>query len=342
MIEARLVGLTNGTIMKYKDKVHLWIDFCKEFGYDPLVRNENTLYCFFGFLIKERKKTGASIEEYLSALTAYWRFYQLEYKRSGMMSYTIKSLKIKHPVSPRKKKPFSHLFIWWIFHTFYNAKHPNLTILAVVIGILMGYFLGCRPNEYCYSYHKDQYTYRCQIRFIPSKEDAKEIAFMIPRGRSKTNRNGDMEMITIDCHCHKMRFGLPSPCLVHLLLFYEKLRIRSFKKSLKPSDILLVTEVNKPLKYCQVNDFLHKAIIKMAAATKVPLCPHEYTPHALRTGGATDLARMGKNTLFIQQFGRWRSDEWKKVYIALDFTDLAILRNETITFIRNSMRHSVE
>ena len=91
-----------------------------------------------------------------------------------------------------------------------------------------------------------------------------------------------------------------------------------------------------------MNDFLDKVIIGRSKATNVTLSPHHYTPHALRTEGATDLARLSPNMLFIQQFGRRKSEEWKRTYIELDFQDLAKLRGETITTLRELMKHSVE
>ena len=255
------------------------------------------------------------------------------------MSYTIKSLKTKYPTNPQRKRPFSHIMVWWIYNAYYDAANPNFTYLAVIIAILICYFLGTRPNECVWSYHSKSTAYYRQIQFLPSKKEPKELVFHLTK--SKTNPGDRLELLSIECHCQKMRFGLPSPCLVHLLKRYLKLRKKKFGK-IKKDDELLITELGRKLKYCHLNDFLHKSIIKMSEATKVPLSPFFYTPHSLRTGGTTDLARLGRNALFIQQFGRWQSDEWKKVYIQLDFRDLAALRGETISFIRNSMKHSIE
>ena len=135
-------------------------------------------------------------------------------------------------------------------------------------------------------------------------------------------------VLAIDCQCYKSNsvyLARTGP----LMIRYLKMRCKLFKKRLKKSDPLLVTELNARLKCCHINDFLHEAIRKMAEATGIPLSPFEYTPHSLRTGGTTDLARLGRNALFIQKFGRWQSNQWKQVYIQLDFRDLARLRNET-------------
>ena len=325
----------------YDDHINR-INFCLDLHLNPLVVNENALFLFFGYCAKELHKSGNTIDHYLSAITAYWRLYNVQYKRSSLMSFTIRSLKIKFPVNGQKKKPFTHLFVWWIYNAYYDAAKPSLTMLAVINGMLFGYFLGCRPSEYCYSYHKGIITTLGQLDFIPAINNAKEMIFTIPKGQAKTNRHSDAEILAIDCQCQKTRFGLPCPCPVHTMIKYIKMRCKLFKGKVKRSDPLLVTELNKRLKYCHINDFLHKAIRTMSEATGVPLSPFEYTPHSLRTGGTTDLARLGRNALFIQKFGRWQSNQWKQVYIQLDFRDLAKLRNETTTSIRDAMRHRIE
>ncbi len=55
--------------------------------------------------------------------------------------------------------------------------------------------------------------------------------------------------------------------------------------------------------------------------------PKEYTPHTLRVGRCTDLARQGKPGWYIEKAGRWSSKVWKDTYINLDWTDLALLLN---------------
>ena len=52
--------------------------------------------------------------------------------------------------------------------------------------------------------------------------------------------------------------------------------------------------------------------------------PSNYTPHALRVGGCTDMARNGSPGWLIEQKGRWSSKIWKDVYINLDWSDLAV------------------
>ena len=106
-----MVGLSTNTIRSYRDQIEVWIKFCKDFDYDPLSTNEQFVYEFFGFLAKEMNKTGDTIDNYLCALAAYWRFYNINYKRSNLMTYTIVSLKLKFPVDPQPKNHLN-IFIW--------------------------------------------------------------------------------------------------------------------------------------------------------------------------------------------------------------------------------------
>ena len=120
--------------------------------------------------------------------------------------------------------------------------------------------------------------------------------------------------------------------------YYQLERAKRFGP-LTGSDWLLVDDRNQVIKYDKVRCFLHKAIVKMAQTTGVQLLPWEYTPHALRTGGTTDHARMGASYFMLKSFGRWESDDWQQTYISMDFYDLSVLRGETITDIRNSMKN---
>ena len=74
----------------------------------------------------------------------------------------------------------------------------------------------------------------------------------------------------------------------------------------------------------------------MAKATGIALNPDYYTPHSIRIGSATDLARLGVPGWKIQKLGRWDTNMWTKTYVGLDLYDIARLRNSTISDLQAS------
>ena len=90
-----------------------------------------------------------------------------------------------------------------------------------------------------------------------------------------------------------------------------------------------------------MSNFLPKAILAVRMKTEIKLCPFKYTPHALRTDGIIDLARLGQNWFYMQKFGRCEAKKWQDAHVQLDFKDLAQLRNKTTTPFRDQMKDSV-
>ena len=301
--------------------------------------NEPNIELFMAFLAIELEKTGKVIETYINAISNLFKIYRIEWKRSALFRITLNAFKLRHPSDEQPKKPMSHLFIWWIWNSYLDLNNINFDIFACLIGMLIGYFLGCRPCEYSRDAKGKLRTRYYQLSYLPKKKRAKELVLTLVD--TKTNKTGSkVEICTIDCQCGKKRFGIPSPCLLHAMLLYQKERKKRFGKIRKTSP-LIVTALNNSICFSHMSNFLHKAILAMCIRTGIKLCPFEYTPHALRTGGTTDLARLGHNWLYIQKFGRWDTKEWQDTYVKLDFKDLAQLRNETITYIRGQMQQSV-
>ena len=87
-------------------------------------------------------------------------------------------------------------------------------------------------------------------------------------------------------------------------------------------DPVLVTKTGKIFRYQHLNNFMFNAIKPINRIKKLKLKASNYTPHALRVGGCTDMARNGEPGWFIEQFGEWSSKIWKDVYINLDWSDL--------------------
>ena len=53
-------------------------------------------------------------------------------------------------------------------------------------------------------------------------------------------------------------------------------------------------ENGKPMRYDHLNIFMFNCIVLINKMRKLKLTPSHYTPHTLRSGGCTDLARDDK------------------------------------------------
>ena len=344
-------GLVKDTQSQYGNQINVWLKFCREMGYDPIDPSDENIVLFMAFLATELKKSGGVIEKYLTAINHHFRMHKINWARSGYLKYALRSFKIRYPKQTRIKKPITHEYIWWIWCSFYNPNDLHFTYFAYLIAINIGYWLGCRPCEYCLNPKLgitnkfESIKWRLDSNGKPIEMILYFYAAIRKGGKhlqqflSKTNKLGEkIEILPIKCQCGQTRFGLPSPCLVHAMWHYQIQRAKRFGK-IQKSDWLLVNGINEVIKYDKIRCFLHKAIIKMAKITGVQLLPWEYTPHALRTGGTTDQARLGATYFMLKSFGRWESDDWQQTYISLDFYDLSVLRGETITDIRMSMKN---
>ena len=121
-----------------------------------------------------------------------------------------------------------------------------------------------------------------------------------------------------------------------MMKLYQKMRRIRFGKPTR-REPLLVSAVNCPLSHYHMCNFLHKAILSMNVKLKMNMVPFHYTPHALRTGGTTDL--YGSQLLYIQSFGRW-DKEWQDTYVNLDFR-FSSIKERNCDILRHSMAHSI-
>ena len=306
---------------------------------NPLSPNEINIEAYFGYLIHVHNKTGPVVRRHAQAVFHHFRYNRVNWVRSERLRYSIRSLERRYPAISDQKKQFTHWFVWWVWFSFLNPKDVNFGYFACCMAMCIGYFLRCRPCEYSERANKPSYLRMSSLHYIPSKKHAKKIVLKLDK--TKTNQqHKQIEILSIDCQCNESRFGKLLPCLVHYMIEYQRFRKRLWGKPSKSAPLLVNAE-GESLKYWQVNNFLHKAILTLTHHSRIPLIPHQYTPHSLRVGGTTDLARSGANLLNIQKFGRWTTKEWQDTYVQLDFTDLARLTGQTTTSIRHSMRNSI-
>ena len=83
---------------------------------------------------------------------------------------------------------------------------------------------------------------------------------------------------------------------------------------------------------------MFNAIVTLTKKLKVKLDPRKYTPHTLRQGGCTGMARHGVPSWRIEMTGRWRSKMWRKTYINTDWRDMAKLSNQTVTELLDKIK----
>lgn len=285
----------------------------------------------------------------------FFKTNNVEWIRAKYVSHSLRGLRRRFPTEKRHKRPFSYILVWYI-GTYICRKDDHL-FFSLFIALLCCYFLGARTRE-CIKPHSEREdpnktkdpTYYDeeegnkftplrieQVSWNPSFEKPAEIIIKLDKYQSKTNKDGKyLDKLPIECQCGKSRFGKRCFCLVHLLKEYLTKDYNRMQRKYR-KDPLIVNEDGKPVRYQQFNNFLHHCIQDIREMTGIPLVPHHYTPHSIRGGAATDLARLGRSCTAIDDFGRWRTDHWKKTYILMDFEDLARLENTTYTAIRNQI-----
>ena len=346
------MGLAERTQSQYHRKAGYWLEFCADFGKDPLAPNVKSIIEFMGYMVHMFHKSGEEISRCLLAISHHCRIHGVSWKWSSyeQIKYAVKACRNKWPDAKRFRKPMCHEFVAYAWQKYMNKEVLNFRYWAILNGISLGYWLGLRPGEYA-KYKGSRLlkfkalTFRPMPRgytlgsdIFPYPQVIKEMNIRLDF--SKTNQHGhEKELLSIECKCNQRRFGMKIKCPVHAMYWYLMGRKMRFGK-IKPDDPLLVTEKNKPISWDQVSKFCWNWILDMNDDYDLTMDPGYYTPHALRVGGTTDLGREGTSAWKISQFGRWRSDCWQDVYIKLDFQDLADLRKCTISSIRNQFNAS--
>ena len=189
--------------------------------------------------------------------------------------------------------------------------------------VLLAYKLLLRPSKIAHSYSFKKRLLNSHISFLPFFCNPKKIAVTIKN--SKTNQhNKRLEKLFTACTCNKDK---KVPCIVHRLRTNILWRNRMFPQS--SNSTVFVTKTGKIFRYQHLNNFMFNVIGLINKYKKIKLKPSNYTPHALRVGGCTDLTRNGNPGWFNEQMGRWSSKIWKDLYVNLDWSDLALLHKTT-------------
>ena len=119
---------------------------------------------------------------------------------------------------------------------------------------------------------------------------------------------------------------------------FDYLKFRKSKfGSIKKGHPLFINKKGNIFKHEHMLNFMWNVIVNINKGLNIKLKPSHYTPHQLRSGACTDLARKGKPGWYIEIWCRWSSKTWKDHYINLDWRDLALLTNTTITDLQSKI-----
>ena len=330
-------SIADSTSVGYNRYFEYWKEFCDDEGLSYSFIDDEIAADFICWLWWIGMASGDEASKTLTSVTTLLLRHNCVYKRNKRISGMIKGFKKLRPPKRRYKKP------WSLYHTQFMRKHcidtGSVSAMALSSGVILGYYGFLRPGEY--SKNGSKYVLkRKQVTFFPNLQKPKDV--IITLTHSKTNQFGKRETISIPCLCHKKFVNEWVPCPVHHLKHYVSLRDNLFPKR----ENFLIKANGKDVSFTNMTKFIRKCIDDMNAHF-YPKWKHkygnylmnlkDYTPHSLRIGGCTDLARSGEAAYFIEQQGRWSSKCWKTTYINLDWRDISLLSGVSI----NDLKHSV-
>lgn len=319
-------ALAKSTRTQYNKHFVHWQKFCDWKSISFLKVSENNLLDFIAWCFKFTDLNSNGCDKAITAAISNLKDNGHSFDRSKYK--TIKRLldgyEANRPPDRRFKKPFSAIHVQQMFKF---SDTEDFNTFTLVTATLFAYVFLLRPGEFTINSIKKKSATINQVTFIPTR-NSKEMTFRVLD--SKTNKkNKKNEIRDTPCLCNDKthKNTTPIPCPVHTLKKYLSMRESNFGKC-QSKDPLFVTKDNTPLRYHHLNNFLFNVISMINRKRNVSMKPTEYTPHALRVGGCTDMARNNEPNWKIERLGRWsQSKTWRDVYINLDWTDLAILLN---------------
>ena len=246
----------------------------------------------------------------------------------------IDGFRSERPPQRRPKLPFSEYHVQKVFQ--FCVDTHNYDDILVSCALLIGYSLLLRPGEIGYKPEsQEKHLLNNSINWHPSFANPREISIEVVA--SKTNRwKHKTEIIYASCNCHKEIRIIPCP--VHYLKYWIIIRNRFHKKVFKKTDFIFIHKNGKPFRSDNLNNWMFNAILIISKKIRAKLYPSKYTPHALRQGGCTDMARHGFPAWRIEMAGRWESKRWRKIYINTDWRDIATLSGRLVTDLLNDIK----
>ena len=328
-------GLKENTRRSYGIYFEYWKEFCEWMNVDLLSISENSILNFLAWCHRFTHLNSDLASKAVTAAISYHKDNGISFDRKSFPSIKrhVDGYRDSRPPERRPKLPFSEYHVQQTF--VYCVDENNYDSVMIGCALLIGYSLLLRPGEIGHQPRStEKNLLNNAIQWHPSFLDPKEISTEVEA--SKTNRwKHKTEIIYTSCNCEKsVRI---TPCPVHYLKLWIHIRNRFHKRIFKDSDFLFVHRNGSPFKYDNLNNWMHNVIGVLNKKLNLNMDPNKYTPHSLRQGGCTDLARYGVPSWRIEMKGRWRSKMWRHTYINTDWRDMALLANCTVTELLNKI-----
>ena len=322
-------GLTTNTRNSYGTYFPYWEEYCDWMNIALLSLNENNALNFVAWCYHFTHLNSDLASKALTATTSYHKDNGISFdrKRYPSIKRHIDGYRDLRPPNRRPKLPFSEYHVQRTFqYCVNNKKYDNV---MVGCALLLGYALLLRPGEVGYK-NKSQgkSLLNKSIFWYPSFDNPKEISIQV--SASKTNRfKHKTEIIYASCNCHQSIRTIPCP--VHYTKYWITIRNKYHKSTFKDQDFLFIHKNGTPFKYDNLNNWMYNVINALNKKLNLNMDPKKYTPHTLRQGGCTDMARKGFPSWKIEMSGRWESKMWRKTYINTDWRDMANLCGCTVS-----------
>ena len=219
-------------------------------------------------------------------------------------------------------------YLKWKFGDHPKGKYPILNpILEAMLkhaneherfALLIAQRFCLRSQHYCNNrkeniQKKNHFIKIEDFSFIPNIEDPRAIC--INTSHDKNNPNLEYMERVVFCCCETTKWT----CVVHL----AKQRFEKYEFS--PEMALL---------QCKSGDMHYRAMLKIVKdlIKKIGLNPDNYGTHSCRSGGTTELFLVGKQAIWIQNFGWWNNIGSVMIYIRPNNPDLAKFVNSTFEY----------
>ena len=175
-----------------------------------------------------------------------------------------------------------------------------------------------RSQHYCNNKNenvrrKNNYIKIEDFSFIPNVEDPRAIS--IATSHDKNNPNLEHMERVIHCCCEVTNWT----CVVHFAKQYFE------KYKYEPGTALI---------QCKSGDMYYRAMLKIVKdlIKKIGLNPDNYGTHSCRSGGTTEWFLVGKQAIWIQNFGWWNNIGSVMIYVRPNNPDLATIYGNTLEY----------
>ena len=176
------------------------------------------------------------------------------------------------------------------------------------LALLIAVHFCLRAQHYCNnrnskSKNRDKYVKRKNFHFIPNQKNPRAVS--IATAYDKNNPHLEHMERVVYCTCGVTKWT----CLVHEAKKY-------FDKHYLPPEAALVQ--------CESGDMHYKAMLNIVKSLieKIGLDPDNYGTHSCRSGGTTELFLIGKQAIWIQNFGWWNNIGSVLIYVRPNNPDI--------------------